>query len=542
MKRTPKETVVYQIYPRSFNDTDNDGIGDIRGIIEKLDYLETLGVDMLWLTPFYISPGNDNGYDIADYYHVDPVFGSDQDIEDLITAAQARNIGIMLDMVFNHTSTAHEWFEKAIQGDKVYQSRYIFRDKKTNWLSKFGGSAWEYAEEFNLYYLHLFDVTQADLNWENPDVFREICNITNYWLDKGVSGLRFDVINLISKPAVFEDDHQGDGRRFYTDGPHVHEYIQALNKETFGQRNDIITVGELSSTSLDNAVQYARSDGKELSTVFGFHHLKVDYYQGNKWELQPVDFLGLKKILSEWQMAMQEADATAALFWCNHDQPRIVSRFGNDVQYPFESASMLATVMHLMRGMPYIYQGEEIGMTNAYFSSIEDYRDIESTNMYKELMESKPVEEVMEIIRTRSRDNSRTPIPWNNEIHHGFSQKKPWIDFSHLTPFMTVEEALNDHESIFYWYRKLIKIRHDCPIVSHGVIEFIDLEHPACFNYRRHYQGQHWLVINNFTEQEIPYSIPENHGRIYLSNVNRKELSQQLILQPYESLILESFD
>ncbi len=539
MKRKLSQTVVYQIYPRSFKDSNGDGVGDLQGVISKLDYLEELGIDLVWLTPFYISPGNDNGYDIQDYYHVDPLFGTDEDVDRLIQEAEKRGIGIMLDMVFNHTSTYHEWFQKAKAGDPEYQQRYFFRKEKTNWQSKFGGNAWEYLDDLGLYYLHLFDVTQADLNWESQAVFKEVCSITRYWLDKGVSGLRFDVINLISKPDHFEDDDHGDGRRFYTDGVHVHDYLHALNRETFGQYPGITTVGELSSTSIDNAVKYADPSRQELSTVFGFHHLKVDYKDGYKWELQPFDFLELKRIMNNWQIAMQDGDALGALFWSNHDQPRVVSRFGDYQQYPIHSAKMLATITHLLRGMPYVYQGEEIGMGNAYFEDIDDYRDVESKTMYQELRQIKSHDEVMHILQERSRDNSRTPIPWDSSRHHGFSSHQPWIDFSHAEHVLTVEDNLSQEESVFYWVKQLIDLRHQESVVSDGRVQIIDLDDPMLFNFLRETDEKRWLIVNNFMNTPTNYSIPSINGRIVLSNYHDSTLTQTLELRPYESIVIE---
>ena len=368
-----KNKVVYQIYTKSFRDSNGDGLGDIRGVIEKLDYLEELGVDYLWMTPFFKSPLHDNGYDIADYRSIDPVFGTMEDVEELIAQAEERGIGLMFDMVFNHTSTEHEWFRRALAGEKKYQDYYIFRDgapdePPTNWVSKFGGSAWAYVPELQKWYLHLFDRTQADLNWDNPQVREELKEVLRFWKGKGVKGFRFDVVNLISKPAVLQDDSSGDGRRFYTDGPRVHEYLKELAADA--GIGDMVTVGEMSSTSLDNCIRYTNPAEKELSMTFSFHHLKVDYRDGSKWELQPPDLAALKSLLTTWQLEMQAANGWNAVFWCNHDQPRAVSRFGDDGRYWKESAKMLATCIHLLRGTPYIFQGEELGMTNAGYTHI----------------------------------------------------------------------------------------------------------------------------------------------------------------------------
>ena len=368
------KSCVYQIYIKSFKDSNGDGIGDLGGIIEKLDYIKELGVDYIWITPFFRSPLNDNGYDVSDYRNIDPVFGSMQDLEKLISEADKRGIGLMLDMVFNHTSTEHEWFQKALTGDKKYMDYYYFIDGKpdsppTNWESKFGGSAWEYVPKLKKWYLHLFDVTQADLNWNNPEVRAELKDVLRFWKNKGIKGFRFDVINLVSKPDKLEDDYEGDGRRFYTDGPRIHEFLKELVQDS--GISDMLTVGEMSSTSIDNCIRYSNPAEKELSMCFSFHHLKVDYSNGNKWSLMKPDFKKLKELLVSWQVGMQDGGGWNAVFWCNHDQPRAVSRFGDDVKYRAESAKALAAVIHLMRGTPYIFQGEEFGMTNAGFTSID---------------------------------------------------------------------------------------------------------------------------------------------------------------------------
>lgn len=384
-----KNKVVYQIYPKSFQDSDGDGLGDLRGIVERLDYLKELGIDYLWLTPVFCSPQNDNGYDIADYCSIDPRFGTMQDLEEVIAEGEKRGIGVMLDMVFNHTSTSHEWFQKALKGEKRYQDYYIFKERDadklpTNWESKFGGPAWEYVPSLGKWYLHLYDVTQADLNWDNPEVREELKKVICFWKKKGVKGFRFDVVNLISKPEVFEDDLEGDGRRFYTDGPHIHEYLKELVRDTGIE--DMVTVGEMSSTSLQDCIRYSAPQEKELSMCFNFHHLKVDYKNGDKWELMEPDRRELKELFEKWQVQMQAENGWNALFWCNHDQPRIVSRLGDEGRYWKESAKMLATCIHLMRGTPYIYQGEELGMTNSHYQEISQYRDVESLNYYEILL------------------------------------------------------------------------------------------------------------------------------------------------------------
>ncbi len=545
-----KKSVVYQIYPKSFNDSNNDGFGDLKGITEKLDYLEYLGVDYIWLTPFYISPQNDNGYDVADYYNIDPHFGTMEDFEELVAQANKRDIGIMLDMVFNHTSTEHSWFKKALEGDERYKGYYIFKKGKegkepTNWQSKFGGSAWQYVEDFDEYYLHLFDVTQADLNWENEDVKKEIYNIVNFWTQKGVKGFRLDVINLISKPDVYEDDHEGDGRRFYTDGPRIHEYLKELNSNTFGKHEDIITVGEMSSTTIDNCIKYSNPHEKELSMVFNFHHLKVDYKNGDKWTLMDFDFIKLKEIFNEWQVGMQQGNGWSAVFWCNHDQPRIVSRFGDDKKYHKESAKMLATTIHLLRGTPYIYQGEEIGMTNPYYDNIDLYKDVESINYYNILKkEGKNEEEIIKILQSKSRDNSRTPMQWNSNEHAGFTESSPWLSVAKNHKKINVERALENKDSIFYHYQKLISLRKEYDVIAYGQFKIILKDHKDIFAYIREYKDEKVLVINNFYGKDTKFVLPEElkyngyNSKILLSNYDdSSENFNEINLRPYESIV-----
>lgn len=545
-----RKSIIYQIYPKSFRDSNGDGIGDLKGVIEKMDYLKELGVDYIWLTPFYLSPQKDNGYDVSDYRKIDPKFGTMEDFEQLVDEANERGIGIMLDMVLNHTSTEHEWFQKALTGDERYKDYYIFKEPKdgrepTNWQSKFGGSAWQYVEEFDEYYLHLFHKTQADLNWDNPQVRKEIYDIVNFWIDKGVKGFRLDVINLISKPEEFVDDLQGDGRRFYTDGPRVHEYLKELNENTFGLKEDIITVGEMSSTDIENCIKYSNPEEKELSMVFNFHHLKVDYKDGDKWSLMDFDFLQLKRILIDWQLGMEKGKGWNALFWCNHDQPRIVSRFGNDEKYLKESAKMLATALHMLRGTPYIYQGEEIGMTNPYFDRIEDYRDVESIQYYH-ILRDKGMEhdEIIKILQSKSRDNSRTPMQWDSSLNGGFTTGEPWIPISSNYDKINVKEALEDKDSIFYYYKELISLRKQYPIISHGSFLSILEEHPRIFAYMREYKDEKLLVINNFYGEKTLFELPEEmdlkgyKAEVLISNYEPSNKNINSIkLRPYEAIV-----
>ena len=533
-----KDKVVYQIYTKSFRDSSGDGLGDLRGVIEKLDYLRDLGVDYLWLTPFFKSPLNDNGYDVADYRAIDPRFGTMEDVEELIRQAERRGLGLMFDMVFNHTSTEHEWFRRALAGEKKYQDYYIFRDgapdtPPTNWESKFGGSAWAWAPELGRWYLHLFDKTQADLNWDNPAVREELKEVLRFWRAKGVKGFRFDVVNLISKPAVFEDDHQGDGRRFYTDGPHIHEYLKELSADA--GLTDLVTVGEMSSTSLDNCVRYTDPAERELSMAFSFHHLKVDYKDGDKWELQPPDLGKLKELLTAWQLEMQAANGWNAVFWCNHDQPRAVSRFGDDGRYWKESAKMLATCVHLLRGTPYIFQGEELGMTNAGYTSIEQYRDVESLNYYQIMLQSgKTKEEALDVLRRRSRDNGRTPMQWDASPAAGFTSGTPWITPPGNFETINVEAELQDPDSILHYYKRLIALRKEDPVIAEGRISFLFQEVPEVFAYRRTLGNRELIIVNNLTGRPVSLEdTPWNRGEKVLGNYE----GAAGVLRPYETVV-----
>lgn len=535
-----KDKVVYQIYPKSFCDSNHDGWGDLNGIISKLDYLEKLGVDYIWLDPIFPSPQRDNGYDVANYRDIDSRYGTMADFENLCTKAKEHGIEVMLDMVFNHTSTEHEWFKKAVSGDPKYKDYYIFRKEPTNWQSKFGGPAWEYVPSLDEYYLHLFDVTQADLNWENPEVRKEMADVVNFWISKGVKAFRFDVVNLISK-AKFEDDPNNfDGRQFYTDGPRVHEYIKELNQNSFGRNNDCMTVGEMSSTTLDNCVKYSGANTNELNSVHTFHHLKVDYKDKKKWELMPFDFMELKQILNDYQVILQNHDAWNALFWTNHDQPRAFSRFGDDKNYPKESSKMLATAIHCMRGTPYIYMGEEIGMTNHYFTDIKEYRDVESINFFNILKEQgKSEDEIYHILQERSRDNTRTPMQWNDGVYAGFSDYEPWIPVIKNYKTINVKNILKDNESVFYHYQKLIQLRKEYKVIQEG--RYIPLleEHESIFAYQRKLNDEDLLVFNNFYGKETSMIFEDLKGyKVILSNYSDFKISNNMKLRPYESIVL----
>nr|WP_041808621.1 alpha,alpha-phosphotrehalase [Evansella cellulosilytica] len=548
-----RRSVVYQIYPKSFNDTMGNGTGDIQGIIEKLDYLKDLGVDVIWLTPIYSSPQKDNGYDISDYYSIHSEYGTMDDFDKLLEEAHKKDLKIIMDIVVNHTSTEHQWFkEAAVSKDSPYRDYYIWKDpvdgeEPTNWQSKFGGSAWELDEKTGQYYLHLFDVTQADLNWENEKVREDVYEMMNYWFEKGVDGFRLDVINLISKDQAFPNDNgatpHGDGRKFYTDGPRVHEFMKEMNRNVFSQY-DVLTVGEMSSTTVDHCIKYTRPDRNELSMTFNFHHLKVDYENGEKWSKTPFDFQALKNILTKWQVEMHKGGGWNALFWCNHDQPRVVSRYGNDEDYHKESAKMLATTIHLMQGTPYIYQGEEFGMTNPHFNSIEDYRDVETLNIFNQLKEEGMAEEdILQIIQEKSRDNSRTPVQWDDTKNGGFTTGTPWIPVANNYTEVNAKVAQADQDSIYYHYKKLIQMRKELDIVTFGNFELLLEDDPDLFVYVRQYQKEKLLVINNFYEKEVTCSLPSHHFEkkcveLLLSNYNDSPtVEKNMTIRPYESLV-----
>lgn len=549
MSQTPwwQSAVIYQIYPKSFQDSGARGTGDLKGIMARLDYLKTLGVDALWLTPVYVSPQVDNGYDIADYLAIDPAYGTMADFEALLAAAHARNIRIVMDIVVNHTSTEHAWFKSAL-GDKnsPYRDYYIWRDPvdggvPNNWQSKFGGSAWELDEITGQYYLHLFAREQADLNWENPAVRAEVKNIIHFWAKKGVDGFRLDVINLISKDQAFPNDEIGDGRRFYTDGPRIHEFLQDVSCDVFAPVG-AMTVGEMSSTSLEHCQRYGALDGSELSMVFNFHHLKVDYPNGDKWTKAPFDFLELKRIFNHWQSGMH-GKGWSALFWCNHDQPRIVSRFGDEGEHRVMAAKMLASTLHGLQGTPYIYQGEEIGMTNPGYQRIDDYQDVESRNIFAiKQAEGMGEAEILAILGTKSRDNSRTPMQWSAAANAGFTQGTPWLKPAANYPEINAEAVLADQNSVFWHYRDLIALRKAHPIFTQGDYQELLTGHPQIWAYARRANGQTLLVVSNFygepAEFALPVELQSGQGRLLLGNYSDSPAQPQSgMLRPYESLI-----
>lgn len=549
MSQTPwwQSAVIYQIYPKSFQDSAARGTGDLKGIMARLDYLKTLGVDALWLTPVYVSPQVDNGYDIADYLAIDPAYGTMADFEALLAAAHAHDIRIVMDIVVNHTSTEHAWFKSAL-GDKnsPYRDYYIWRDPvdggvPNNWQSKFGGSAWELDPATGQYYLHLFAREQADLNWENPAVRAEVKNIIHFWAKKGVDGFRLDVINLISKDQAFPSDDSGDGRRFYTDGPRIHEFLQDVSRDVFAPVG-AMTVGEMSSTSLEHCQRYGALDGSELSMVFNFHHLKVDYPNGNKWTKAPFDFLELKRIFNHWQSGMH-GKGWSALFWCNHDQPRIVSRFGDEGEHRVVAAKMLASTLHGLQGTPYIYQGEEIGMTNPGYQRIDDYQDVESRNIFAiKQAEGMSEAEILSILGAKSRDNSRTPMQWSAAANAGFTNGTPWLKPAANYPEINAEAALADQNSVFWHYRDLIALRKAHPIFTQGDYQELLTGHPQIWAYARRANGQTLLVVSNFYGEPVEFALPaelqSGQGRLLLGNYPDSPAQPQSgMLRPYESLI-----
>lgn len=549
MTQTPwwQSAVIYQIYPKSFQDSGARGTGDLKGIMARLDYLKTLGVDALWLTPVYVSPQVDNGYDIADYLNIDPAYGTMTDFEALLGAAHARGIRIVMDIVVNHTSTEHAWFKSAL-GDKnsPYRDYYIWRDPvdggvPNNWQSKFGGSAWELDPATGQYYLHLFAREQADLNWENPAVRAEVKKIIHFWAKKGVDGFRLDVINLISKDQAFPDDEVGDGRRFYTDGPRIHEFLQDVSRDVFAPVG-AMTVGEMSSTSLEHCQRYGALDGSELSMVFNFHHLKVDYPGGDKWTKAPFDFLELKRIFNHWQCGMH-GKGWSALFWCNHDQPRIVSRFGDEGEHRVVAAKMLASTLHGLQGTPYIYQGEEIGMTNPGYQCINDYQDVESRNIFAiKQAEGMSEAEILAILGAKSRDNSRTPMQWSAAPNAGFTSGTPWLKPAANYPEINAEAALADQHSVFWHYRDLIALRKAHPIFTQGDYQELLAGHPQIWAYVRRADGQTLLVVSNFYGEPVAFELPaelaNGEGRLLLGNYQDSPTRPQSCkLRPYESLI-----
>lgn len=541
-----RNAVIYQIYPKSFYDSTGSGTGDLRGIIEKVPYITSLGVDMVWFNPFFISPQNDNGYDIADYYNIDPTMGSMADVEELIAALTAEGVGVMFDMVLNHVSIEHEWFQRALAGEQEYQDFFYLRPLQedgslpTNWESKFGGKSWSQFGETDLYYLHLYDTTQADLNWHNPRVRQELFKVVNFWADKGVRGFRFDVLNVIGKDTILHDAAPGENDKLlYTDTERVHPWVQELNRETFGSLEGAITVGEMSSTTIKSSVRYTNPANRELDMVFSFHHLKVDYVDGQKWSDTPFRFMELKQLLTDWAVGIQAGGGWQASFFNNHDQPRALNRFGDAGTYRVQSAQMLAAATHLTRGTPYIYMGEEIGMTDPVYESMDDYVDIESHNAYKILCnEGIHPADAFKIITKKSRDNSRTPMQWTSGANAGFTSGKPWLrPTSHAEINVEAEER---EGQILPFYRRLVQLRHDMPLIAEGTYEPFAREHESVYAFVREHEGQRLLVLNNFYGTETSLKIPADFatGSVLLSNYGQTELGETLTLAPYQTLAI----
>lgn len=550
-----KESVVYQVYPRSFYDSNGDGIGDLRGIIEKLDYIKELGVDVIWLCPVYRSPNDDNGYDISDYYDIMDEFGTMADWKELLAEVHKRGMKLIMDLVVNHTSDEHPWFiESRSSKDNKYRDYYIWRPGKNgrepnNWESTFSGSAWEYDEKTGEYYLHLFSKKQPDLNWENPAVRNDIYQMMTWWLDQGIDGFRMDVINFISKDMRFPDAPNPEGKKyvpggqFYVNGPRIHEFLQEMNRKVLS-KYDCMTVGEMPGVTVDDAILYTAPERKELNMVFTFEHMDLDSGPGGKWDLRPLQLSRLKKVLAKWQTGLH-GRGWNSLYWNNHDQPRIVSRFGDDGKYRVESAKMLATVLHMMQGTPYIYQGEEIGMTNVRFSSIDHYRDIETLNMYKVkvLEEGQDEVKVMESIYAKGRDNARTPMQWDDSPNAGFTTGTPWIGVNPNYKEINVRQALADKNSIFYYYQKLIRLRKMYPIIVNGDFTLLDPENEETFAYIRCYNGEKLLVVSNWTGEEVLFTMPETAEftprELLIANYDDAAIppGRVLVLRPWEALV-----
>ncbi|GIM29123.1 alpha-glucosidase [Clostridium polyendosporum] len=550
-----KESIVYQIYPRSFKDSNGDGIGDLGGIIEKLDYLKELGIDVIWLSPVYKSPNDDNGYDISDYQDIMTEFGTMEDFDQLLQKAHDKGIKIMMDLVVNHTSDEHQWFiESRKSTDNKYRDYYIWRNgldgqPPNNWGSSFSGSAWEYDENTEMYFLHLFSKKQPDLNWENEIVRNEVYDMMKWWLDKGIDGFRMDVINLISKDQRFPDGEIREGRLYgniapySVNGPRVHEFLKEMNKEVLS-KYDIMTVGETPKVDTEEAMKYVGETRNELNMVFQFEHMGLGNGPEGKWSNIPFELIELKKIMTKWQKGL-ERGGWNSLYWNNHDQPRVVSRFGDDNRYWAKSAKMLATCLHMMQGTPYIYQGEEIGMTNVSFKSLEDYRDIETLNAYNELVKIKGKDpaEMMTAIYAKSRDNARTPMQWDDNENAGFTTGTPWIKVNPNYKQINVNSQLYDKNSIFNYYKKLISIRKQSEIVVYGTYDLILENHQEIYAYTRTLGDQKLLVICNFTENTPVFNLPEeikyNSKEFIIGNyvTERSDSIESFELKSYETRV-----
>lgn len=550
-----KESVVYQIYPRSFCDSNGDGIGDLNGITGKLDYLKELGIDVIWLSPVYQSPNDDNGYDISDYQAIMKEFGSMEDYDRMLAEAHKRGIKIMMDLVVNHTSDEHAWFvESRKDKENPYRDYYIWREGKdgkepNNWGACFGGPAWEYDEATDMYYLHLFSKKQPDLNWENEEVRDAVFDMMIWWCEKGIDGFRMDVISMISKAPGLPDGEVGKSGYggfgpYVQNGPRVHEYLQEMNRKVLSNY-DLITVGECSGVTVEEAKKYAAADGRELSMVFQFEHMDLDGGESFKWNDRKIKLTELKQVLSKWQTQL-DGKAWNSLYWCNHDQPRMLSRLGNDsAEYREASAKMLATCLHMMQGTPYVYQGEELGMTNYPFRSLDEFRDIESINAYHELTEKGVIgkEDMFRYISYKGRDNARTPVQWDDSDNAGFTTGTPWIPVNPNYTEINAKEQLGRKDSVFHYYKELIRLRKEHEIIVYGQYELLAPESEEVFAYKRSLNGQELLVICNFTEKEIAFEAlePEDEkaekAGVLITNCGRTGLERKMLLKPYEASV-----
>lgn len=553
-KRWWKESVVYQIYPRSFCDSNGDGIGDLNGITGKLDYLKELGIDVIWLSPVYKSPNDDNGYDISDYQAIMDEFGTMEDFDRMLATAHKKGIKIMMDLVVNHTSDEHKWFiESRKSTDNPYRDYYIWRPAKedgslpNNWGSCFSGPAWEYDKTTDMYFLHLFSKKQPDLNWDNPAVRQDVFDMMNWWLKKGVDGFRMDVISLISKEPGLPDKETGiNGYATFNvsaNGPHVHEYLQEMRQKALNNA-DTITVGECSGVTLEEAKKYARSDEKELNMVFQFEHMDVDSDEkAGKWTTRKMDLRNLKKILTRWQKGLQDI-AWNSLYWENHDQPRSVSRFGNDSdEYREISAKMLATCIHMMQGTPYVYQGEELGMTNCPFNTLDNFRDLESINAFHELTEQGKMteEDMMAAIGYKGRDNARTPMQWDDSAYAGFSTANPWIMVNPNYTKINAKDQINREDSVFKYYQKLIKLRHESELIVYGTYDLILDDDKDIYAYIRTLGDEKLIVYCNFSENTREVELPEEftNGKVLISNYIDAKVNHKITLRPYEAIVIQ---
>ncbi|WP_342439152.1 alpha-glucosidase [Paenibacillus sp. FSL L8-0436] len=553
-----KEAVVYQIYPRSFQDSNGDGIGDLQGIISRLDYLQKLGVDVVWLSPVYKSPNDDNGYDISDYEDIMDEFGTLKDWEELLAGLHERGIKLMMDLVINHSSDEHAWFAESRSSlDNPYRDYYIWRpggpngERPNNWSSVFSGPAWELDEATGEYYLHLFSRKQPDLNWENPQLREALYKMIAFWLDKGVDGLRMDVINMISKVEGLPSAHReglapgelAGGGEYFMNGPRVHEYLQEMNREVLS-KYEVMTVGETPGASVEDAILYTAEDRQELQMVFQFEHMDVDSGPGGKWDVTPWSLKGLRDILHKWQVGLAERGWNS-LYLNNHDQPRMVSRFGNDGEYRVLSAKMLATLLHTLKGTPYIYQGEEIGMTNVKFPVLEDYKDIEILNMYREKVTEGGAEHetILQAIHTKGRDNARTPMQWDASANAGFTQGAPWLKLNPNYPDINVEQALADPDSVFYYYQKLISLRKEHQIMAYGEYKLLLTEHEYIYAYTRTLDDEQWLILLNFSADPQPVDLPAELAAvtsIIIGNYpGEPDAASLATLRPYEARVYQ---